>query len=366
MTRPVGRSESICLDREVSFDSAGVTLQASLRAPVDAAGVVPGAVIIAGSGPTDRDGNSAVPGYDGLKLDAYRWLADRLSESGFASLRYDKLGSGATGLGPYADDPTELTCLDFDAVYVQGARDALSHLAATPGVDPARLLLVGHSEGGMVALAVADDPRDAPMPCGLALIESAYGRIGDILLRQITDQLAMAVSAGTVTADDGATLSEWAAAGLEEIRTLTPPFLELGPPPLADPGGVTAQWQALVADTVYGRFRNQLGRTEDLVDPVALAARRTGERTVLLTCGTKDFNTPLMTGGPPGSGVAALAAAFPEGVARLTVINNMIHELRDVGDVALTQLTPADFQTHPFSGRLQHEFSRFLARWAPP
>ena len=56
-------------------------------------GRVPVALIIAGSGPTDRDGNSAMlPG----KNDAYRMLADGLKARGIASLRYDKRGIGAS------------------------------------------------------------------------------------------------------------------------------------------------------------------------------------------------------------------------------------------------------------------------------
>lgn len=353
-------------DRDVAFDSGGVTVRASLRAPVDPSGAAPAALIIAGSGPTDRDGNSAVPGYEGLELNAYRWLADQLAGFGVASLRFDKLGSGATGLGPYAEDPAALVAQDFDTVVVDVARDALACLAAAPGVDPGGLLLVGHSEGAMVALAVADDPRAAPAPAGLVLVEPAYGRIGDILVRQLTEQLATAVTAGTVTADDGTALSAWASAGLEDLRTLRPPFPEAGPAPLADPVGAASQWQALVAGTVHGRLRSELGRTEDLVDPVALAARWTAAASVLLTCGTKDLNTPLVPDGPPGSGVAALAAAFTDGVAELVVIPDMVHELRDIGDAEAAALAPSDLPDHPFSARLRDELGRFLARWSNP
>ena len=57
------------------------------------AGRVPVALIIAGSGPTDRDGNSALlPG----KHDAYRLLAEALAAQGIASVRYDKRGVAAS------------------------------------------------------------------------------------------------------------------------------------------------------------------------------------------------------------------------------------------------------------------------------
>ena len=53
---------------------------------------VPLAVIIAGSGPTDRDGNST----QGLKTDAYKQLAQALADLGIASVRYDKRGIGGS------------------------------------------------------------------------------------------------------------------------------------------------------------------------------------------------------------------------------------------------------------------------------
>src|SRR5690349_24675735 len=53
---------------------------------------VPLAVIIAGSGPTDRDGNSV----QGLQTDAYKQLAQALADPGIASVRYDKRGIGGS------------------------------------------------------------------------------------------------------------------------------------------------------------------------------------------------------------------------------------------------------------------------------
>ena len=122
---------------------------------------------------------------------------------------------------------------------------------------------------------------------------------------------------------------------------------------------MTAQWQALIADTVYHRFRNRLGWSEDRLDPVALAAACSTVGTVLVTCGTKDLNTPLVPDGPPGFGVAALVAAFAPGMVRLVVIENMVHELRDVGDAPPT-LTPADQVTYPFADQLAEELTQFL------
>ncbi len=60
---------------------------------------MPAVLLIAGSGPTDRNGNSSV---ELGPINTLKTLADWLSLDGVASLRYDKLGSGETGLGPFA------------------------------------------------------------------------------------------------------------------------------------------------------------------------------------------------------------------------------------------------------------------------
>ena len=195
-------------DRDVTFASGELTLHGSLRLPVDAADPVPAALIIAGSGPTDRDGNSAVPGHTD-KVDTYRWLADQLAARGYASLRYDKLGAGATGLGPYT--PTDLGGLSFKDTFVRHAQDALAYLAAQPGVDARRLIVIGHSEGGMIALAVATDAATdaatAPKPAQLALLEPQYGTILGILGAQLEQKLREGVAAGALPAADGDALT---------------------------------------------------------------------------------------------------------------------------------------------------------------
>ena len=66
------------------------------------------------------DGNGT-----GLEADIYSWIADLLSGSGWASIRYDKLGTGQTGLGPYTDDPDAMLPLSYDQLRIEPARQAL-------------------------------------------------------------------------------------------------------------------------------------------------------------------------------------------------------------------------------------------------
>ena len=80
-------------DRDVTFDSGGVPTHASYRGPVAGTTGAPAAIIIGGTGDIDRNGTA--PTNPPLKTDTYSWLADLLSAQGIASIRYDKLGTGA-------------------------------------------------------------------------------------------------------------------------------------------------------------------------------------------------------------------------------------------------------------------------------
>src|SRR5689334_5715682 len=70
---------------------ASGSLCGTLQIPAGAA-PYPVALIVAGSGPTDRNGNSAF----GVRTDAYRELAAELAQRGVASVRYDKRGVGSS------------------------------------------------------------------------------------------------------------------------------------------------------------------------------------------------------------------------------------------------------------------------------
>ncbi|MDH6180778.1 alpha-beta hydrolase superfamily lysophospholipase [Microbacteriaceae bacterium SG_E_30_P1] len=348
-------------DANVTFVSGDVTFHASYRAPVDPTRPVAAAVIVGGTGAVDRDGNGA-----GIRMEQYAWLADLLASQGIASLRYDKLGTGETGLGPYADDPSLLLSRDYNELRVQPVRDALSFLAAKPGIDPARLLLIGHSEGGAVTITVAGSPGSGPTPAGLLLIEPSYDRILNVVPRQLAEQIDAAVAGSAMTEADAGVLKSWMADGVNEIRTGTPPFPAPGPVPLPGATDYTAVMQSTIANNIYGSdptqmvvshaYRTLYGQRFDEIDAATVAPSITVP--VLVTCGTKDFNTPCGDGSP-GSGVAYLATQFAPGVARFVELTNVVHILRDVGAADVPSL--ADQVAYPFSTQLEHEVTAFVA-----
>ncbi|TKT81479.1 alpha/beta fold hydrolase [Aquamicrobium sp. LC103] len=128
-----------------------------------------GIVIVPGSGPTDRDGNSP----EGLRSDSYKLLAEGLSEAGVSTLRIDK--RGFFGSAKAVSDPEDVTIRN----YAEDVDLWLSAFSQRIGTDC--VWLAGHSEGGLVALVAA--ARGAS-PCGLILLSTPGRRIGDLMREQ--------------------------------------------------------------------------------------------------------------------------------------------------------------------------------------
>jgi hypothetical protein len=127
-------------ERELVIDAGDVRLAAGLVLPAPAAGPPrkhPAVLLLPGSGPVDRNSD-----HRRLRLGITRLLADHLADAGIASLRYDRRGVGASSGDFRSSGLTEA---------LADARHALGHLAAAPEVDPARLAVLGHSEGALLA-----------------------------------------------------------------------------------------------------------------------------------------------------------------------------------------------------------------------
>jgi uncharacterized protein len=135
---------------------------------------VPVVVIIAGSGPTDRDGNNVAAG---LRNDSLKLLAHGLAVQGIASVRYDKRGIGSS----QAAGPSEAD-LRFDT-YALDAALWVGELALDKRFS--HVGLVGHSEGALVAMVAA---QRSPASSLVAIASPALGG-ADILRSQLRGQL---------------------------------------------------------------------------------------------------------------------------------------------------------------------------------
>lgn len=149
---------------------AGHTLAGSLTLPTARRGRLPAIITITGSGQQDRD--ESIPIVAGFRL--FRQVADTLARHGIAALRLDDRGVGGSS------GDINGTSADF----ADDIRGAVAYLRTRPEIDPARIALVGHSEGGMIApMIAATDPRLAgivlmagPAQAGRQIIDYQLGR----------------------------------------------------------------------------------------------------------------------------------------------------------------------------------------------
>lgn len=149
------------------------------------AGPFPAAVLVGGSGPDDRDETTA-------EHKPFLVLADSLTRKGIAVLRYDKRGiSKSTG------NFSEATISDF----ARDVQAAFGYLAVRKEIDPKRIGLVGHSEGGILAAMAATQSDNAkwvvlmatPATSGertLLRQSELIARAGGMQEEQITQSLA--------------------------------------------------------------------------------------------------------------------------------------------------------------------------------
>lgn len=172
------------VDQSVTFQAGSVTVYGTYRHPGSerSGRLIPAVVLIPGNGFTDRNGDTPLfPG----SIDEIEAVAHWLSADGVASLRYDRLGSGKTGFGPFAGSRNMIGGSIADAPFKpveQEAAAALRFLARQRGIDRTRLGVIGHSEGALytLLLAVGVDPAGSgsgPLPHvrALGLIEPYHG-----------------------------------------------------------------------------------------------------------------------------------------------------------------------------------------------
>ena len=129
----------------------------------------PAVLLISGSGQQDRDENIA-----GHK--PFLVIADHLSRNGFAVLRVDDRGVGAS-----TGNPLTATTADF----VTDVKSSVNFLKTHPEVDPNKIFLVGHSEGGLIAIMTAADLKKEL--AGIVLLAAPGVPMHELLLRQSAD-----------------------------------------------------------------------------------------------------------------------------------------------------------------------------------
>jgi uncharacterized protein len=250
------------------------------------------ALIIAGSGPTDRDGNSAIlPG----KNNALKMLAEGLAAHGIASLRYDKRGIAASSVGVFAEQD-----LTF-GTYVDDAAAWGRQLAADARFTD--VVVVGHSEGGLLAIMSA-----AHIPATRVVSIAGLGRPAGIVLRE---QLGRQISGEMMsTADSILTVLERGG----RVQNVTPAlqvlFRESVQPYLSsflvvDPAVEVARLDVPVL-VIHGSTDEQIARAD--ADALAAASPRAELRVF-------EGMSHVLKPAPPG--LAQQAAAYTDSTIAL-------------------------------------------------
>ena len=149
-------------------------LHGTLELPDNTTAPYPVALIIAGSGPTDRDGNSTLlPGPN----NSLKMLAEALATRGIASLRYDKRGIGQSAGAMWEEKDLRFETLVDDACLW------IKQLKQDPRFS--RVAVIGHSEGALIGLLAANRSKaDA-----FVSIAGTSSPAGELILDQVRAQL---------------------------------------------------------------------------------------------------------------------------------------------------------------------------------
>jgi hypothetical protein len=293
-------------DRDIQFDADGTATYGTLHIPAHRDGQRLAAVLLlAGSGPTDRDGN--VPRL-GVMPRTLGLLAAALGELGMMSLRFDKYFSGQTGGGAFAADPSALDL----SVYLRQAAAAYQALAGQPETSPGEMLLAGHSEGGMYALLLARSVQ--PAPAGLALIEPQADQLLSLIQLQTDQLLGAAAAAGKITAEAAARNAAAVEQAIGQFRAGQP----------VDTSALLPDVARMLEPELLSKANARYVRSDDAVDPATAAAGVAPGTRVLVTAGTRDNRVPMAAVRPLAVALAGAGTTGP-GLRVLDGVDHFLH-----------------------------------------
>lgn len=292
--RPAYTHPSEYEESDVSFGAEPYVLHGTLSMPVGE-GPFPAAVIVHGSGPQNRDGMVG-------PLLPYRDIALGLASHGIAVLRYDKRTF------TYATQITIDDNFTIDSESTDDALRAIDFLRGQERIDPQRLFIIGHSQGGLVTPRILT--RDAEIAGGILL--AAPSRPFSVLL---DEQLAY-------------------------IAEVNPDAADM--PQMAYLRGLLDQFEELAAGATYADAFGETAvymRSLETLDPVAEA--REIAAPLLILQGERDYQVTM-------EDFAGWQAAYGED-ERVTLISfpRLNHFFMESGDQVRLSL-PQDYEIPAF------------------
>jgi hypothetical protein len=286
------------------LDTGTGVLHGTLETPA-AKPPYPVVLIIAGSGPTDRDGNSPMlPG----KNNSLRMLAEGLAARGIASLRYDKRLIGESTIAGLKEED-----LRFD-MYVDDAVRWGEYLRRDPRFRS--LVIAGHSEGSLIGMLAARKLAAN----GYVSIEGPGRPAGEVILEQVRSK---PLPAGM----------------MKQVEDIVK-ALEAGNRVESVPPALAALFRPSVQPYVISWFR---------YDPAREIARL--GMAVLILQGTTDIQVSV-------DDAKLLSKASPQ--AKLVVIEGMNHVLKEVPAAMDKQLASYGDPSLPLAGKLVNEITGLI------
>lgn len=262
-------------------------------------------LIVPGSGPTDRDGNNPA----GMRTDAYKLLAEGLSEERISTVRVDKRGMfGSKDAG----DPN----ITSPQAYVDDIHAWIDAIKAERGSKC--VFLLGHSEGALMVSLAAQGRKDV---CGLILVSGMGRKMGDVIRQQLTSNPANAPVLGQALP----ALSELEAGRHVDTTNMHPALMPLFAPK--------------VQDYLISMFA---------IDPVE--ALRDANRKALIVQGDRDLQVTLED--------AHLLDNAPK--TKLRIIGGMNHVLKAAPEDRAGNLATYADPTLPLAEDLVRQIRRFV------
>ncbi len=296
---------SVLYAAPITLETPTGTLHGTLELPENTSAPYPVALIIAGSGPTDRNGNNSL--FSGPN-DSLKMLAEALAARGIASLRYDKRGIGqsAKSIGNETDLRFETLIEDARLWGEQLKQDARF----------SKLVVIGHSEGALIGSISAGQVK---ADCFISIAGTSRPA-GDLILEQIRTQLP----------DDLVKKSEAIVLALTKGQTI-----EDVPPQLG------ALFRASVQPYLISWFHYNPS------DEIVSSSQR-----ILIVQGTTDIQVGV-------DEAQALSQAEPR--AELLIVSGMNHVLKDVPNERDKQLASYSDPSLPINQTLVDTVARFIS-----
>ncbi len=306
--------------REISFKANGLDLVGTLQFAKGGLLKSPAILLLPGSGPTDRDGNSSL----GIKTDILKQIAESLASAGIASLRFDKRAIARYSTSWPKTVPEQNTFFGYRK-FIDDASRAFDFLRAQPEIDSGHVGILGHSEGALISLQIGADRAGTEAAPKFTLLLGSTGRpMGPILREQIGRQLKMSGA----SAPDTKIYLDYVAAACEALVA----GKEL---PKNAPLGLGGLFNETSRDIVTSYLR---------IDPSVLAKSVRGP--VLVINGTHDMQVSSERDSPP---LIAALKSRPSGSVDFLMVPDASHNLKNTkggtDDAFLGPIVPIALRT---------------------